>query len=115
MRKRVYLSNAFSLSMLPPSGAVIRVSPLTVEETKALLAEGFESAVGHESTASVLSTLLGVEVPPRRVAITLSPGDRVVIFQLRMRLEEGRILNEEEVKALYDQGLASFVEVVVEG
>jgi hypothetical protein len=114
---KVFLANAFSLSMLgaiPPAGLTLRVRPLTLEEARNLLQEGFESAVGHPSTAEVLSTLLGVEVPPNRVAVTLSPKDRVIVFQLRVRLEEGRILTMEEVKALYDQGLASFMEVVVD-
>ena len=109
----LYILNAFSISMLPPEGAVVKVSPISLGEAKALLNEGFESAVGHESTAQLLSTLLGMEVPPRRVAIAMSPGDRAVIFQLRTRLEEGKVLSKEEVEALYQQGLASFYLVEV--
>jgi hypothetical protein len=115
---QLYICNAFSLNMLgeiPPAGRTIKVRPLTLEEVRSLLqqGQGYESAVGHEATASVISTLLGLPVEARRVAITLSPGDRVVVFQLRMRLEEGRILNKEEVESLYQQGLASFCLVEV--
>ncbi len=112
-----YLCNAFSLSMLgqmPPEGRTVKVRPVSLEEVKSLLQGEYVSAVGHQATAEVLSTLLGLPVEARRVAITLSPGDRVIVFQLGVRLEEGRILNEEEVLSLYREGKASFfvVEVV---
>ena len=112
----LYLCNAFSLGMLPASPELtLRVRSLSLEEVKGLLKEGYTSAVGHESTARILTTLLGVEVPLNRVAISLSPSDRLIVFQIKMRLEEGRILSEEEVRSLYEQGLASFVLVEVVG
>ncbi len=117
--KKVYVSNAFSLSMLnplPPEGRTIKVRPLTLEEVKSLLQEGFESAVGHQGTADILTTLLGLPVEARRVAISLSPGDKLVVFQLAVRLGEGQVLTAEEVLALYQEGKASFAIVeVVEG
>lgn len=104
------------LGALPPAGRTIKVRPLTLEEVKSLLQGGeFVSAVGHPSTAEVISALLGVEVAPNRVAITLGPGDRVVVFQLAVRLAEGQILSQEEVLALYQEGKASFFEVEVVG
>ena len=110
----MYLCNAFSLGMLPASPELtLRVRSLSLEEVKGLLKEGYTSAVGHESTARILTTLLGVEVPLNRVAITLSPGDRVVVFQLGIRLQEGQILSEEEVLSLYREGKASFFLVEV--
>jgi len=113
---QTYITNAFSLSMLgqlPQQGRTVMVRPITLEEAKSLLQGGFESAVGHPSTAQVLSTLLGLPVEANRVAITLSPGDRVVVFQLGIRLQEGQILSEEEVLSLYREGKASFFLVEV--
>jgi len=118
---KLYLANAFSLNMLgalPPEGLNLRVRPISLEEVKEILRSvsfTFTSAVGHESTARILTTLLGVEVPLNRVAISLSPSDKLIVFQIKMRLEEGRILSEEEVRSLYEQGLASFVLVEVQG
>jgi len=113
----LYLSNSFSLGMLnitSPEGLTLRVSPIDVGDVEGLLMiHQWISAVGHESTAKIISLLTGVEIPVNRVAITLSPGDTVIVFQLKVRLDEGRILSEEEVKALYDQGKASFYTVVV--
>ncbi len=115
---KMYVSNAFSLNMLgqplPQQGRTIKVRPISLEEVKNLLREGeYISAVGHPATAEVMSALLGVEVPPNRVSITLSPGDRVVIFQLAVRLGEGQVLTAEEVLALYQEGKASFALVEV--
>jgi len=112
----VFLTNAFSLGMLPasPQPLTLRVRVISLEEVKSLLREGFVSAVGHASTAEVITLLTGIEVPVNRISISLSPGDRLIVFQLRTRLEEGRVLNEEEVKALHEQGLTSFYIVEVQ-
>jgi hypothetical protein len=96
-----------------PSGLTLKVRPITLEEVKDLLREGFVSAVGHQATAEVLSLLLGTEIPFNRTSISLSQGDRLIVFQIRTRLEEGRVLNKEEVDALYQQGLTSFYLVEV--
>jgi hypothetical protein len=114
----VYLANALSISMLgqlPQQGLTVKVRPISLEEVRNLLKGGFVSAVGHESTAQVMSTLLGVEVPPNRVAISLSEEDKLIVFQLGVRLQEGQILSKEEVFSLYREGKASFVMVEVQG
>ncbi|MFZ8861644.1 MAG: STIV orfB116 family protein [Thermocrinis sp.] len=112
-----FIANAFSISMLhplPPTGRTVKVRPVSLEEVKSLLREGeFTSAVGHESTARVMSALLGVEIAPNRAAVSLSPGDRLIVFQLAVRLPEGAILTADEVLALYQEGKASFVIVEV--
>ena len=41
--------------------------PLTVEESKKLIENGFESAVGHQSTCDVINTLLNIDVKMNRV------------------------------------------------
>jgi len=43
-----------------------RYEPLALESARHLVAEGFVSAIGHESTAQILSKLLGVAVAVRR-------------------------------------------------
>jgi hypothetical protein len=87
---------------------------VSLEEVKSLLREGeYVSAVGHPSTAAVMSTLLGLPVEANRVSITLGVGDVLIVFQLQVRLEEGKILSSEEVQDLYNRGLASFVVVEV--
>jgi hypothetical protein len=99
---KVVLANAFSLSMLPMSSAetILRVKEVGIEEVKELLAGGFESAIGHESTAAFLTKLLGIEVKAERKQITIDTNTVLVVFQLLSRLPEGRVLTEEELRAV---------------
>jgi hypothetical protein len=112
-----YLCNSFTLSMLSPSlldgGVVIKASPISLGEVKALIKEGFISAVGHESTAKVLSSLLGTTVPFNRAQISITGGDVIVSFQFLVRLPEGKVLGEDEVLALYQEGKIRFFRVEV--
>lgn len=103
----MYLGNAFSLNMLNMVGGedvTLRVRRATVDEVREMLRNGgFISCVGHESTARVLSTILGIEVPLNRIQVNLRHGDVVVVFQLKARLPEGVVLTDEEVMNLpYD-------------
>lgn len=70
---------------------------LTLDEAQALVAEGHESAVGHQSTADILSTLLGVEVLPNRVLYSQQVGDKALIFKLNGRVPEGEILSVDAI------------------
>jgi hypothetical protein len=74
-----YLTNAFSLGMLPsPVDCMFAAKEVSAAEVK------FEtSAVGHKATADVLKTLLGREVAFNRTAVTLKPGDIVYVAQLQ--------------------------------
>jgi hypothetical protein len=113
---KVYLTNAFSLGMLPasPTPLTLRVRSISLEEVKSLLQRGYTSVVGHPATAEVLSTLLGLPVEANRVAIRLGVGDTLVVFQLSIRLAEGQVLSVEEVAALYNEGKATFMLVEVD-
>jgi hypothetical protein len=116
MQHKIYLSNAFSLNMLDLSNSAtikLLVRQIDLDRVKSLLRLGFESAVGHQSTAEILSTLLGIEVPANRTAIKLNSGDTLIVFQLGVRLTEGQVLSKEEVLDLYNKGQASFVMVGV--
>ena len=95
----IYVSNAFSLSMiLPPCS--IKVEQVDLERVKKFFDEPFQSAVGHVSTAEILSKLTGTLVPVNRVSLSLIKGDRLVVFQLLQRLEEGKILTKQELAQL---------------
>ena len=80
------LLNAFSLQMLQEFPAEIFVEEVTPE----YVAENVtDSAIGHADTAAVLSSILGVEIPVRRVNVSFSEGT-VLVAQLQGgRLPEG--------------------------
>ena len=64
--------------------------PLEVAGVLPLLAGGFVSAVGHDTTAEFLTHLLGVEIPENRIQVHMQPGDRAVVIRLLKRLEAGQ-------------------------
>lgn len=73
---------------------------LTLEESKTLVSEGFESAVGHQSACDILSSLLGKEVKMNRVQYSQKVGDVALVFKLKGRAEEGKILTVAEIEAI---------------
>jgi hypothetical protein len=93
----------------------VRFQRISLEGAKSKLKLGFEvqSAIGHQSTADVLSKLLDMEIPVNRTEIKLKRGDILIVFQLATRLPEGQVLSKEEVMELYKQGKAYFVMVEV--
>ena len=97
-----YLANAFSLNMLSDvKEAKILVKEVETEDVrKILLNSGFVSAIGHSSTAQVLTQILGFEIPVNRIPIKLTDKDILIVFQLLSRLEEGKILTKEELEKL---------------
>jgi len=104
------LANAFSINMLNVTDEEIKikVKKISLEEAKKILSSGFVSAIGHASTAQLLSQMLNMEVPANRVEIKLAPGQLLVVFQLMARLQEGKILSQEELQQLLREGKAVF-------
>ena len=58
------------------------------------------SAVGHQSTADILTTLLETEVPMNRIQFAQEKGQKALVFKLNGRPEEGKILTAEEIEAI---------------
>lgn len=68
--------------------------------------EGWQSAIGHESTAQIMSELLGREIPVNRMQYKQQVGDRAIVFKLKGRPPEGKILSAEEIEEIgYSWGL----------
>lgn len=75
-------------------------SPISVDEAKEMLKNGFESAVGHQSTCDVLNSLLDVEIPMNRIQYSQNINDVALVFKLKGRPEEGKILTVNEIEAI---------------
>ena len=82
-----------------------RLEPISLADARALVAkftrEGkpIQSAIGHKSTADLLSTLLGYEVVADRLQFTQTTDDLALVFKLARRPPEGAILTREELEA----------------
>jgi len=81
-------------------GAIVELRRISKEEAIEELKKGFESAVGHEGTAKLISQLSGVEVPVERKTIFFELGDEGIHFFLKERLPEGKVLTKEELERL---------------
>lgn len=69
------------------------------------------SAVGHQSTAEIMTELLHTKVDMNRIEYKAEVGDVAVVFKLRGRPPEGKILTREEIEAIgYDFGLLARTE-----
>jgi len=71
------------------------------------------SAVGHASTAQLLSKLLGREIPVNRAMVTLEDGDEAIVSQLMIRLQEGQVLSEHELQQLLQEGKIKLLHIMV--
>ncbi len=95
----VYLAAAFSLSMLTVEGEVkVTIQNLTGRAVKRNLKNGFISAVGHSSTAELLTAKLGLLVPSERLNVSLKKDDVLIVAQLKERLNEGEVLTLEQLE-----------------
>ncbi len=82
-----YLANSFSINMIPLEKLTfIQVEPIKSHEVPGDVV----SCVGHADTAKVLSNILGREVVPNRVSISLTQRDILYVAQYSgPRLPEG--------------------------
>lgn len=89
----LYVTNAFSLQMIPEGITSARIQAEVIDKERAkylLRTTAWWSAVGHADLAALASAELGVEVPTNRQPVTLTPNDEVLVVQYRgPRLPEG--------------------------
>ena len=85
--------------------------PFDIQQARALLANGFQSAIGHEATAEVLSDILGMAIPHARIQVRLEAGDRALVFRLLQRQAEGSVLDSNALRHLpFDLSLLERIE-----
>lgn len=79
------------------------LTDITLEEARQIVkanANNLDSAIGHASTAEIMTTLLGVDVPVNRQMFTQAVDQRAIVFKLNGRPEEGKILSAEEIGSI---------------
>ncbi|NPA32308.1 MAG: DUF1874 domain-containing protein [Aquificae bacterium] len=113
MKNLIYLTNAFSLGMLSGK-CTLEVEELPTDRAVEELKEkGFISFISHQSTAQVLSELLGREVPFNRANLKLKTGDELIVFQLLKRLKEGQVFSRKELEEILQEDYFTFFKVKV--
>ena len=82
---KMYLGNAFSLQMVADNAIICKVEVAPEE----IPAEA-ESIIGHADTATVVSSILGRDIPCNRASVMLSDEDELYVAQIvGGRLPEG--------------------------
>jgi len=90
-----YLANAFSINMLTREDFHLHFMPISDTYAKQLarraIQDGnFISVIGHESTAAVLSNMLGINIDAQRVNVEFKDEDVIIVAQYHgPRLSEG--------------------------
>lgn len=77
------------------------LTDITLDEARQLVSENgdnLDSAIGHASTAEIMTTLLDVDVPVNRQMFSQEPGQQALVFKLNGRPEEGKILTAAEIE-----------------
>lgn len=89
-----------------------KYEPLTLEHARRIVAEfqsegkEIQSAIGHQSTADLLTMLLNFPVNVNRIEFEQTPTDAALIFKLKGRVSEGKVLSREELETMgYEFGL----------
>ena len=91
---KIIIANAFSLNMLSLEVGIteLQIRPTSPDVIREEIAEagGFASIVGHADTATVFSSLLGLDVPCNRATFHLEEGVTLFVGQYKgPRLPEG--------------------------
>lgn len=63
-------------------------------------AEALDSAIGHDATAQIMTTLLGAEVAVNRQIFAQQIGQVALVFKLNGRPPEGTILTLDEIEKI---------------
>jgi len=107
MPTKVKILNALPVGALATPTATIRIRQISHEEVKAIV-QGveIESYVGHASTASALTTLLGREVKMNRAEAQLHIGDTLLIAVLTRRVASDQEVKPEDLRLYVAEILA---------
>lgn len=89
-------------SILTTAGAY-RLIDITLDDARRIVSDhagNLDSAIGHQSTAEIMTTLLGVDVPVNRQMFAQEVGQQALVFKLNGRPQEGKILSAEEIETI---------------
>lgn len=86
-------------SVLPDPG-IYTYTEINEEKAKEVCRSGVISAVGHRSTAKLISEKLDTKIVPARRRINLKKNDEVLVFQLLQRIPEGKVISLEKLRKI---------------
>jgi hypothetical protein len=109
----IYIANGFSPSMLKLP-ADVEFKEVSKDEFCGTVSRGI-NAIGHAGTIDLINKLCGTALAVNRISITAAVGDEIHITMLITRLEEGKVLNTDEIQRMYNEGKVRLVKAKVYG
>lgn len=89
-----------------------KYEPITLTAARNLVQEfqdtcrTIQSAIGHVSTAELMTTMLKYPVANNRINFIQTPQDIALVFKLKQRAPEGVVLTRQEIESIgYELGL----------
>ena len=80
---------------------VFEVRTISLEQARELVQSNeLLSAIGHDSTAKIMTELLGVNIPVNRIQFEQEEGQTALVFKLKGRAPEGVVLTKEEIEEI---------------
>lgn len=87
-------------SILTAAGTY-KLTDIDVDTARTLVhTREIDSAVGHQSTAEIMTILLDKEIPVNRQMFSQQPGQQALVFKLNGRPQEGKILTADEIEQI---------------
>lgn len=88
-------------SILTTSGTY-SLEDITLDQAREIVAESYkvDSAIGHQSTADIMSNLLNTKVDVNRQMFVQQVGQEALVFKLNGRPQEGKILTLDEIEEI---------------
>ncbi|CAL7871051.1 DUF1874 domain-containing protein [Fusobacterium necrophorum subsp. funduliforme] len=80
-----------------------KLEDLTIEEAKEIAKRNKNnllSAIGHDSTAEIMSEILEVSVEVNRIQFVQEVGQAALVFKILGRAKEGQILDRKAVEEI---------------
>jgi hypothetical protein len=72
---------------------------LTLEQVKDIISkEGWKSAIGHISTAKLISKILNINCLVNRITYSQKLNEQAIVFKLKGRLESRKFFTLEELE-----------------
>ena len=97
MEKQLTILNTSILTTV----GTYELQDITLQEAQQLVKDNnILSAIGHQSTADILTTLLGTTIPMNRIMFEQQEGQKALVFKLLGRPEEGKILTQQEIEQI---------------
>jgi len=100
----LYLLNGFSPAMLDSVLSAVYFNQIPdVMLCGELNSDELVNAIGHKSTMNLINQLCKTNLKENRIQVKLKDKDEAYIIVVTERLEEGKVLSDEEIKEMFEK------------